>query len=170
MTPETTPVPPRGWSYVREMEDERKALQSTPAAPVPDPPPPPAHPRFSGHEAAGDLTLAEQHDFCCAALELGAARYGADSSLSEECERPYLAAHHAVLAHIDELFERHVVGRCVPEGLLPGVPALLGEHGPPPELVRKARELDNEEWLNAQTAEDGMRRVVEGWRATGSVT
>ena len=146
MTPETTPAGTRDWSYVAEIEsglrtgkDDRDPrydaeIECDPTGPEsaeahaaePAPMPPPA--RFSGHECAGELTLGEQRKVVNIALEIAAARYGADSSLTEECERPFLAAHDRALAALDDLFEAHVVGGYVPDGLLPGVPAVLGEY------------------------------------------
>lgn len=109
------------------------------------------HPPFSARDCALSLTPLEREMFMHAALDLAAARFGADSSLTEGCERPYLAACDAALAELDGLFDRHVVGAHVPEGLLPGVPKRHrdAEHRAP-----------EEEWLSRQTSLDGMMRVL----------
>ena len=216
MTPETTPADTRAWSYAAEIESELRVgkddrdpryaaeIECDPAGPksadVRAAEPAPMQPlaRFTGEECAVNISHLAQREFTYIALEIAAARYGADSSLTEECERPFLAAHDRALGALDALFEAHVVGGYVPEGTLPGVPAVLGEYcrvcgcsghdscvpqcgwagpglcthcaagevraRPPgvgtPEQLRRTRDMAEDEWLNRQTSEDGMMRVL----------
>ena len=85
--------------------------------------------RFDGWEMKKELNPRERpfHLFVAAALDLAAARYGADCSSTEVQERPYLAAVRKAESALDALFDEHIAGTLIPDDEPPGVPELLGD-------------------------------------------